>query len=155
MTSSGVPLSKLESPPLKNHLVLSDQTAKRPDGVTQIPWQLGKCVAWDVTVTDTLAASNLSLSASTAGSAAERAAEKKVAKYDGLASAYSFVPVAFETLGPINSAGCSFIDEIGRRARFKSGDTREANFLWQRLSVAVQRYNAICLLGTFEAHQDG
>ena len=95
------------------------------------------------------------LSASTAGSAAERAAEKKVAKYDGLASAYSFVPVAFETLGPINSAGCSFIDEIGRRARFKSGDTREANFLWQRLSVAVQRYNAICLLGTFEAHQDG
>ena len=108
-----------------------------------------------MTVTDTLAASNLSLSSVTAGSASERAAEKKVAIYSGLAPAYSFVPIAFETLGPLNSVGASFIDEIGRRARYVSGDIREANFLWQRLSVAVQRYNAICLLGTFEAHQDG
>ena len=28
---------------------------KRPDGVTQIPWASGKCLACDVTITNTLA----------------------------------------------------------------------------------------------------
>ena len=80
-------------------------------------------------VTDTLAASNLSLSSVAAGSAAERAAEKKFDKYSGLAQAYTFVPIAFETLGPIIIVGSTFIDEIGLRARSISGDIRETNFL--------------------------
>src|SRR5215831_14106808 len=53
---------------------------KRPDGITQIPWATGKCLAWDVTVTDTLAPSYASISSISAGAAAERAAENKVAK---------------------------------------------------------------------------
>jgi len=34
---------------------------KRPDGVTQIPWQAGKLMAWDVTVVSTLADSYVSV----------------------------------------------------------------------------------------------
>ena len=102
-----------------------------------------------------MAASNLELSSVTAGGAAERAAAKKVDKYVGLAHTHSFVPIAFETLGAVNSSGASFIDEIGRRTGLITGDVRETTFLWQRLSVAVQRFNAVCLLGTFEALQDG
>ena len=64
-------------------------------------------------------------------------------------SSYNFVPVAFETLGPINTAGTEFIDEIGRRSHAISGDSREKAFLWQRLSMALQRFNAICFRGTF------
>ena len=94
-------------------LIRSD--GKRPNGVTQIPGSEGKCATWDVTVTDTLAASNVSSSISAAGSAAEAAASKKLQKYSELMSSYNFVPVAFETLGPINSAGTEFIDEIGKR----------------------------------------
>jgi hypothetical protein len=30
-----------------------------------------------------------------------------------------------------------------------SGDSRDNVYLWQRLSVALQRYNAICFRGTF------
>jgi len=64
VVKAGVPASK--EPP-----GLSRSDGKRPDGVTQIPWESGKCAAWDVTVTDTLAASNLSLSSVAAGSATE------------------------------------------------------------------------------------
>ena len=101
-------------------MVRSDE--KRPDGVTQIPWSEGKCASWDVTVTDTLAASNVSTSSSAAGSAAEVAASKKLQKYAAIMNSYTFVPIAFETLGPTNTAGTDFIDEIGRRSYIITGD---------------------------------
>ena len=50
---------------------------KRPDGLTLIPWKNGRCVTWDVTVTDTLAQSYLPVTAGTSGGAAEAAAERK------------------------------------------------------------------------------
>ena len=148
LLKAGVPAAK--EPPGLTH---SD--SKRPDGVTQIPWDQGKCLAWDVTVTDTLAASNISLSSAAAGAASEKAAERKVEKYAELAASYTFVPLAFETLGPVNSSAAEFISAIGRRAQVASGDNRACSFLWQRLSIAVQRYNAVCLLGTFEALLEG
>ena len=122
---------------------------KRPDGVTQIPWEDGKCLTWDVTVTNTLAASNLPFSSVSAGAAAEKAAGRKIQKYDQLTAQYTFVPVAFESLGPANCAGADFIRSIGSRTRAISGEIRETSFfLWQRLSVAVQRLNSICLHDT-------
>jgi len=139
----------------KEPLGLLRSDGKRPDGVTLIPWKSGKCATWDITVTDTLATSNFAYSSHAAGSAAECAAEKKNNKYTELALSYSFMPIAFETWGPVISDGVTFIDEIGHRIRNISGDSRESSFLWQQLSLAVQRFNAVCLMGTFEALQDG
>ncbi len=59
------------------------------------------------------------------------------------------MPVSFETLGPINTAGIEFIDEIGRRSHAISGDSHEKAFLWQRLPMVLQRFNSICIRGTF------
>ena len=106
-------------------------------------------------MTDTLAANNLLHSCAAAGASAEKAADKKTDKYATLAATHIFQPIAFETLGPINSSGVEFIDDIGRRLQAVSGDIRAGSFLWQRLSIAVQRFNAVCLLGTFEALCDG
>jgi hypothetical protein len=142
-------------PAIKEPSGLARSDGKRPDGITQIPWETGKCATWDVTVTDTLAASNLQHSAVVAGAAAEKAAERKIQKYTDLAACYSFIPIAFETLGPLNSAGVEFVRGIGMRTRDCTGDVRELSFLWQRLSVAIQRFNAVCILGTFEAFSDG
>ena len=98
-----------------NGLMRSD--GKRPDGLTQIPWEMGKLLAWDVTVTDTLAASYVRLSSATAGAAAEKAADKKAQKYAELAASYAFVPLAFETLGPMNRSGAEVVRRIGVRTR--------------------------------------
>ena len=50
---------------------------QQPDDLTLIPWQDGRCATWDVTATDTIAASYLSFTSSCAGSAVEAAATQK------------------------------------------------------------------------------
>ena len=65
-------------------------------------------MTWDVTVTDTLAESYLLATSSTAGAAAEGAADRKELKYQSFAHTHTFIPMAVETLGPINSKGVDF-----------------------------------------------
>jgi len=60
-----------------------------------------------------------------------------------------FQPLALETLGPTNSSGISFLIELGRRLTEVSGDARETMYLFQRVSLAVQRYNSVAFKGTF------
>ena len=79
-----------------------------------------------------------------AGSAATAASERKSAKYSSLSSSHVFVPVAVETLGPLADEA-QLLAEIGRRAMLCAADPREATFLYQRISVAIQRFNAVCL----------
>jgi len=50
---------------------------KRPDGLTVVPWQSGKALCWDVTVTCPLADSYLAGAAHEVASAAELAAARK------------------------------------------------------------------------------
>jgi len=64
-------------------------------------------MTWDVTVTDTLDESYLASTSTVAEGAAEDAASSKEAKYQVLASTHTFIPLAFETLGPVNSKGMS------------------------------------------------
>src|SRR5277367_1804634 len=117
--------------------------------MTLIPWQNGKNLIWDVTVADTLATSHLQTTSSNAGGAAEAAAEKKEAKYAELAKIYQFVPIACETMGPMNSKALQFVSECGRRISAVTGDHREGSFLLQRISMAIQRFNAVRFKGSF------
>ena len=142
-------LIRANIPAIKEPAGLLRSDGKRPDGLTQIPWQAGKCLTWDVTIVDTLAPSYLPSSSQSAGSAAENAATKKTTKYTDLARSHFFCPLAFESLGPMNDSGQSFIAELGRRITATTGDTREASFLFQRISIAIQRCNAISFTGTF------
>ena len=98
---------------------------------------------------DTLAASYLSETSQTVGAAAERAAVRKHEKYQPLASTHLFVPLAFETMGPINSEGLVFLSELGQKLSLVSGDPRETSFLFQRFSITMQRFNALAFRGTF------
>jgi len=52
-------------------------------------------------------------------------------------------------MGAINSDGIEFLGELGIRITHITDDKRESAFLFQRLSVAVQRYNAVAIKGTF------
>jgi hypothetical protein len=80
-----------------------------------------------VTVIDTLATSYLASTSVTPGSAAEIAAARKE---------------------DISAKSLVFLRELGRRLARTSDDPRESTYLFQRLSVAIQRFNAVCVAGT-------
>ena len=98
-------LRRADIPAIKEPSELIPGSDLRLDGLTLISWQGGRCLAWDATVVDNLAMSYLSTSSTDVGSAAKAAAERKTAKYSALSSPHIFIPVAVETLGPINEAG--------------------------------------------------
>ena len=136
-------------PTIKEPVGLLRSDGKRPDGLTLIPWQGGRSLVWDATVTNTVATSYAMASSTTAGAAAEMAATRKHSKYVALSVTHDFIPLAFETLGPINEEGLAFIKTLGKRIKDVTGDSRETAFLFQRLSITIQRYNAVAFRGTF------
>src|SRR5580692_2413752 len=142
-------LNRTGVPSTKEPSVLSRTDGKRPDGLSLIPWQCGKSLIWDVTIADTLAASHLPTTSVTAGGAADSAAERKEAKYADLTRTYHFVPISCEILGTINSKAVNFLGDLGQRISAVSGDHREGAFLFQRVSIAIQRFNSVCFQGSF------
>ena len=70
------------------------------------------------------------------------------AGHTALESRYIFQPIAVETLGPINGLAVSFLS-VGQRIADVSGETREGSFIFQRLSVLIQRFNAVLLHDCF------
>ena len=111
--------------------------------MTLIPWKMGRSLIWDVTVADSLAASYLSSTSVTAGAAAEQAALRKHSKYQLLSDNFCFVPVAFETLGPFGNEAIEFINILGSKITETSGDPNETKYLFQHLSLTIQRFNSI------------
>ena len=97
---------------------------------------------------DTLAPSYIQATAATAGAAAEIATERKMSKYNALLNTHFFVPLAIETLGPINITGQNFISDLGRSLTLSTEDKRETCFLLQRLSITIQRFNSVAFRGT-------
>jgi hypothetical protein len=122
---------------------------KRPDGASIVPWGRGRNIAWDVTVADTFAASYLPLTSVCAGAAAERAAMLKIVKYEELARNHIFAPLACEVTGVWCEEAVEILQELGSRISAATGDKRETSFLFQRLSIALQKGNAACMLGSF------
>jgi len=96
-----------------------------------------------------VADSYVDASARDAGSTAELAAVRKVDKYSALQRTQFFQPIAVESLGPMNTTAYSFFAELGQKISGVSGDDRESSFLFQRISVLIQRYNAILLHESF------
>jgi len=66
-------------------------------------------------------------------------------KYANIGSQYLFAPIAVETLGPLNTSACQLFGNLGRKISSSSGDEREGAFLFRRVSVLVQRFNAVLL----------
>ena len=72
---------------------------KLPDGLTLVPWQGGRCLAWNATVLDMLAQSYITVSVQVTGSPAQEAAERKVSKYAGLSAFHLFVSIVISAFG--------------------------------------------------------
>jgi hypothetical protein len=129
---------------------LSRDDGKRPDGMTLVPWIKGQPLVWDVTVVDTLADNYVLQSFEVSGFAAEMACKRKHSKYSSIISSnYVFKGLAFETLGPWCKEAIDFINVIGNRLIAESGDSKSKKFLFERISLAIQRGNAASIRGTF------
>jgi len=68
-------------------------------------------------------------------------------KYAGIASTHTFVPVAVESMGPLGQEASEFLTDLGRRLSVITDDARETSHLFQRVSVLIQRYNAVAFRG--------
>ena len=147
-------ISRAGLPTTREQFGLARSDGVRPDAVTLIPWQGGVCLAWDAAVIVTLAESHRSRSEESAGAAvAEIAVDRKSAKCTSILPAYCcLMPFAFETLGPINYEGMAFVISFGHRLTQISCDSREVAFLYQRLSVAIQRFNTVAFRGAVGLH---
>lgn len=127
---------------------MSRDDGKRPDGMSLIPWKSGKCLVWDATCSDTVAPSHVELSSRGVALVAEMAATKKKAKYRNVTENHLFVPFAVETMGPWCEEARCFIKDLGILLTSVSGDMRSREFLKQRISIAIQKSNAACVMGT-------
>ena len=52
---------------------------------------------------------------------------------------YIFVPLACEVSGAWCTDGLEFLNDLGSRISDVTGDKRDTDFLFQRLSIALQR----------------
>ena len=132
-----------------NGLFRSD--GKRPDGATMVPWSGGKVLVWDATCPDTLAPSYSSLATREAGVVAEEAERRKKVKYSHLESSYCFIPVAVETLGVFGPEARGLVKDLGRRIAHATLEPLSTHYLRQRISVAVQRGNAVAILSSISS----
>jgi hypothetical protein len=65
-----------------------------------------------------------------------------------------FFSLAFETMGPINYIGQEFILDLGHRISAVTDDPCESCFLFQRISVTLQHFNAVRFTYAFEQEHD-
>jgi len=69
---------------------------------------------------------------------------RKLMKYSNLPTNLIFQHIAVGNLGAYSSSS-DFISALGQKISSVSGEERETSFLFQRLSVALQRFNAVLL----------
>ena len=77
------------------------------------------------------------------------AASRKQVKYGS--GSYVFQSIALETLDPVNESAAQFINDLGHKITSISADDKEE---FQRLSIALQIFNAILLHESFGSDVD-
>ena len=83
-----------------------------------------------------------------AGKAAQEAEQIKFNTYRELATNYTVIPVATETFGSWGQIGLKFVKDIGTRIAEATGEKRSKYYLFQSISIAIQRGNVASVLGT-------
>ena len=65
------------------------------------------------------------------------------------------MPISVETFGVWGEMGMKLIKELGKMLIQQSGEKRSTSFLFQSISVAIQRGNALSIMGTVEQDSGG
>jgi len=62
--------------------------------------------------------------------------------------------VAVETHEPLSVSSVSFLVDLGRKLSERTGKPLEVQFLLQRISVLIQRFNSVLFHETFPVEDD-
>ena len=81
--------------------------------------------------------------------------EKKVDKYSNLSDYFHFVPVGIETYGAYGPQGLKLVKQIGKKIQDATGEKLSTFYLFQRISIAIQRGNAQCVQGCVKDRSSG
>ena len=73
----------------------------------------------------------------------------KTQKYANIVQTHIFTPIAIETIEAMNHQASELITEIARRVTEITGEVKESIYLFQQVSVAIQRGNMLCFTGSF------
>ena len=74
----------------------------------------------------------------------------KTIKYQDLNATHIFYPIVIETAGSWTNQALELIEEIGRQSAQETADAKETMYLFQWISVAIQRGNALAFTNTFD-----
>ena len=66
---------------------------------------------------------------------------------------YYVVPIAHETMGSWAPDSLKFMKDLGSRISEATGEKRAKSFLFQSISMNLQRGNALCIMGTVGHHR--
>lgn len=97
-----------------------------------------------------MATSYLNSTSRSAGAAAQSRELLKRRKYAKVTDIYKFCPFGVETLGPFGEEALDLVKDLGSRLHVATREPRSKSFLVQRISLAIQRGNAACVLATIE-----
>ena len=62
--------------------------------------------------------------------------------------------MAVETHEPLSVSSVSFLVDLGRKLSERTGEPLEVQFLLQRISVLIQRFNSVLFHETFPVEDD-
>ena len=102
-------------------------------------------LVWHAMCVDNFTASYRSLTVQAVGAVGAKAESLKDEKYSDLFHLHEFVPAAMESFGVFGLCLLAFVKELGRKLRYQTREEKEATYLIQCLSIAVQRDSAIPL----------
>ena len=75
-------------------------------------------------------------------------------KYRELSATYEFQPVTVETHGPLSVSSVSFLVDLGRKISERTDEPLVVQFLFQRISVLIQRFHLVLFHETFPVEDD-
>ena len=143
-------LSSVGIPSVLEPSGISRSDGKRVDGLSLVPWKAGRALIWDATCRDTMASSYLEKTSKKGGEAARSGELQKINKYSDLVNRYYFVPFSVETFGTWGNEAKKFIFEITKKQKNK----QMLGFITQKISLAIQRGNALSVIATLPAGPD-
>ena len=81
--------------------------------------------------------------------------ERFLPKINNLSDHYYFVPLGIETYGAYGPQGIKLVKQIGKKIQDATGEKLSTFYLFQIISMAIQKGNAQCVTGCVKDRSSG